>query len=255
MKALVTGGAGFIGHHLVHGLVERGHRVTVLDDLSTGVRSRLPTVDGAVNLIEGDIRDARVLDVAAAECDVVFHEAALASVVRSIDEPLQTNDVNVAGTIAVMLAAARARVARVVFASSSAVYGAAAKLPSAETDTADPRSPYAVGKLAAESYVHLLGQAHGVETVVLRYFNVFGPGQDPKSQYAAVIPRFINAALAGAAATIYGDGEQSRDFVYVDDVVAANLLAASAPSTISGITCNIASGSRRSVTRPARRNR
>ena len=241
MRALVTGGAGFIGHHLVHALVERGDDVTVLDDLSTGQGARLDRVRDRIELIEGSILDEAALERAVAGAEVVFHEAALASVARSVADPRRTDDINVGGTIGIMLAAARHGVRRVVFAGSSAVYGTPRRLPSDEDQRASPTSPYGVSKLAGELYTHALGQLHGVETASLRYFNVYGPGQDPASEYAAVIPKFITAVIGGARPTIYGAGTISRDFVYVDDVVAANILAARSTSP-SGLTCNVATG-------------
>jgi nucleoside-diphosphate-sugar epimerase len=247
MRALVSGGAGFIGHHLVRGLLERGDQVTVIDDFSTGLRSRLDSFRGEITLVEGSILDSVALDRAAANSDVIFHEAAIASVAQSIVTPRRTNETNVTGTIEVMLAGARHKVRRVVFASSSAVYGIPERLPCREDQRPEPMSPYGVSKLAGEHYVHTLGHLHGVETVVLRYFNVFGPGQDPASEYAAVIPKFGTAVLQGEAPTIYGTGEISRDFIYVDDVVAANLLAAM-PTSPSGLTCNVATGSHHTLT-------
>jgi UDP-glucose 4-epimerase len=226
--------------------VSRGHRVSVLDDFSTGDRSRLSPVLDQVMVREGSVLDREALDAAVADCDVIFHGAAIASVARSLIEPRVINDVNENGTIEVMLAAARNGVRRVVFAGSSAVYGVPVELPCRESQRADPLSPYGVSKLAAEHYVHTLGRLHGIETVVLRYFNVFGPGQDPDSEYAAVVPRFIAAVLAGARPVINGIGDISRDFVHIDDVVEANLLA-SRPSTPPSLTCNIASGSATSL--------
>jgi UDP-glucose 4-epimerase len=246
VKFLVSGGAGFIGHHLVRRLVERGDEVTVIDDFSTGRRSRLEAWAGRVRLVEGSILDPRALDSAVDGCEVILHHAAIASVVRSLEEPRLTNDVNVSGTIEVMLAAARHEVRRVILAGSSAVYGIPASLPSREDASLVPQSPYGASKLAAEHYLHTLGEYHGVETVVLRYFNVFGPGQDPASEYAAVVPKFITAVLDGRHPTINGNGEITRDFLYVDDVVDANLLA-SVPSAPNRLTCNIAGGSRISL--------
>jgi UDP-glucose 4-epimerase len=243
VKALVTGGAGFIGHHLVLGLLDAGWGVTVIDDLSTGYAERLMPFADRIEFIESDIRDSAALDRAISGSDVVFHEAAIPSVARSVADPRRSNDVNVTGTIEMMLAAARAKVRRIVFAGSSSVYGISPELPRRETQRADPRSPYAVSKLAAEHYIHTLGELTGIETVVLRYFNIFGPGQDPKSTYAAVVPRFITAALRSEAPTVYGDGHQSRDFTYIDNVVAANVLAAERAG-ISGLTCNIGCGGR-----------
>jgi UDP-glucose 4-epimerase len=242
----VTGGAGFIGHHLVRSLLDRDDEVVVLDDFSTGLRERLDPYVERVRVVEGSILDEGTLDDAAAACDVVFHEAAIASVERSFVDPAQTNDVNVQGTIQVVLAAARQGVRRVVFASSSAVYGAPAELPCRETMMTSPESPYGVSKLAAEYYLHTLGRHLGVETVALRYFNVFGPGQDPRSDYAAVIPLFITAVLDDRRPTMNGDGGITRDFVYVDDVVAANLQAAVIPEAC-GRTVNIARGDQTSL--------
>lgn len=246
MRALVTGGAGFIGHHLVRNLLERGDEVAVIDNLSTGFAWRLDPFRDRITFIEGTILDAAALDAAMRSCEVIFHEAAIPSVARSVAAPKATNEANVTGTIEVMLAAARNRVRRLVFAGSSSVYGIPAELPCRETLRLAPTSPYGASKMAAEHYINTLGQLHGVETVVLRYFNVFGPGQDPDSEYSAVIPRFATAALAGRRPTINGTGEVSRDFTYVDNVVQANLLAARASSP-SGITCNVACGARYSL--------
>lgn len=243
MKALVTGGAGFIGHHLVRALVERGDDVTVLDDLSSGQIGRLDSLRDRITFVEGSIRDPAALDRAVAGSEVLFHEAALASVAISVANPERTNDINVSGTIDVMQAAGRHRVRRVVFAGSSAVYGDPRQLPLDEEQRPSPTSPYGVSKLAAELYTHALGKLHGVETVVLRYFNVYGPAQDPASEYAAVIPKFITAVVGAGRPTINGSGAISRDFVFVDDVVAANLLAAEQGSP-SGLTCNVATGDR-----------
>ena len=241
MRALVTGGAGFIGHHLVRALVARGDEVVVLDDLSSGLDSRLESVRDGIDFIAGSIMDPQALARAIDGVEVVFHEAALASVAASVADPRRTNEVNVAGTIDVMEAATTHGVRRVVFAGSSAIYGPPEHLPCTEDQRPAPTSPYGVSKLAGEHYVHALGRLHGVETAVLRYFNVYGPGQNPDSEYAAVIPKFIAAVTAGIRPTIYGTGAISRDFVYVDDVVAANLLAALASSP-SALTCNVATG-------------
>lgn len=243
MRALVTGGAGFIGHHLVNALLQQGSSVAVLDDLSTGDERRLAGVTSDIDLHIGDIRDPTALDIAIAGCDLVFHEAAIPSVARSLSDPRRSNEVNTSGTIEVVLAAARAGVGRIVFAASSSIYGESPELPRRETQRPDPRSPYAASKLAAEHYLHTLGAVHGVETVALRYFNIFGPGQDPHSEYAAVVPRFVTAVLAGDAPIVYGDGTQSRDFTYIDNVVQANLLAATAKG-VGGLTANIGCGGR-----------
>jgi len=195
MRALVTGAAGFIGHHLVRALLANGDVVVALDDLSTGLRTRLDDVADRIELVVGDIRDRDALDRATVGCDVIFHQAALASVERSMRDPRLVTDVNVNGTIEVMLAAARHGVRRLVFAGSSSVYGNAAGLPRREDQRPEPSSPYAAGKLAGEHIIHAMGAATGVETVALRYFNIFGPGQDPAVEYASVVPRFVTAAL------------------------------------------------------------
>ncbi len=241
MRAAVTGGAGFIGHHLVGSLLARGDEVVAIDDFSSGDRSRLAPFRDRVAVTEGSVLDPAALDAVFAGCEVVFHEAAIASVAQSLVEPRTTNDVNVSGTIEVMLAAARRGVRRVVLASSSAVYGVPAELPCRETQRPDPQSPYGASKLAGEHYLHSLGRLYGVETVALRYFNVYGPGQDPASEYAAVVPRYVAAVLKGHRPVVNGTDDISRDFVFVDDVVVANLLA-SRGSSPSRLTCNIASG-------------
>ena len=243
LRILVTGGAGFIGHHLVKGLLARGDQVRVIDDYSTGFRSRLDAVLDRIELVEGSILDDAALDRALSGIEVVLHEAAIPSVARSLVAPLVTHEVNVTGTIRLMLAAARSGVRRVVLAGSSSVYGIPRELPCRESQRPNPLSPYAASKLAAEHYLHTLGSALGIETVALRYFNVFGPGQDPASEYAAVVPRFTTAVLEGRSPTINGSGEISRDFTFVENVVQANLLAATA-SGIGGLTCNVACGAR-----------
>jgi UDP-N-acetylglucosamine/UDP-N-acetyl-alpha-D-glucosaminouronate 4-epimerase len=243
VKVLVTGGAGFIGSHLVRALLERGDEVTVIDDFSTGLERRMQPYAGRIRLVQGDVRDPAAMERAMAGCEAVLHEAAVPSVARSVRDPLASNSVNSDGTIQVMLAAGQAGCRRVVFAGSSAVYGASPELPRRETQLPDPRSPYAVSKLAAEGYVHSIGSLIGVETVVLRYFNIFGPDQDPLSEYAAVVPRFMTAALRREPVTVHGDGKQSRDFTYVENVVRANLLALDREGA-SGLTCNIGCGGR-----------
>lgn len=241
MKALVTGGAGFIGSHLVRALLERGDRVVILDNFASGRRSNLDELTGEIELVEGDLRSYERVHAAMKGVELVFHEGALPSVPRSVQDPLTTNEVNVSGTLNVLLAARDEGVGRVVFASSSSVYGDADGFPRDETQRPQPLSPYGVAKLAAESYCRAFWQVYGLETVSLRYFNVFGPRQDPASQYAAVVPRFIARLLEGKPPVIYGDGTQSRDFTYVGNVVAGNLLAASAPD-VAGEVLNVATG-------------
>jgi UDP-glucose 4-epimerase len=242
----VTGGAGFIGSHLVDGLLQAGHSVRVLDNLSTGSLANLAQVQGRIDLIEGDITNLEAVRSAMRGVVWVFHEAALASVPRSVEDPATTNRTCVDGTINVLLAARDAKVQRVVYAASSSAYGASPSLPKRETDLPLPMSPYAVAKLAAEHYCAAFSEVYGLETVRLRYFNVFGPRQPPDSPYAAVIPRFLEAMMAGKSPVIYGDGLQSRDFTYVADIVQANFLAAKAPG-VSGKVFNIACGRRSSL--------
>ncbi|HEX6567777.1 MAG TPA: SDR family oxidoreductase [Acidimicrobiales bacterium] len=240
MRALVTGGAGFIGSHLVDALVARGDEVVVLDNLATGRVENLS--DGAL-FIEGDVADEAAVARAVEGCEVVFHQAALGSVARSVERPLASDDSNVHGTLAVLQGAHRAGVRRVVLASSSSVYGGASQVPTPESAPLVPRSPYAVTKLAGEHYARVYRELHGLETVCLRYFNVFGPRQRPDSEYAAVIPLFIDALLTGQAPRVHGDGRQSRDFTFIADTVQANLCAASAPAErCAGKAFNIARG-------------
>ena len=238
---LVTGGAGFIGSHLVDALLANGDHVRVLDNLSTGSRRNIAGASSNVELIEGDIRDAAVCAAACLGVRVVYHLAALGSVPRSMHDPLTTDAVNTRGTLNLLIAARDAGVARVVFSSSSSVYGDTEVLPKVESMRAAPRSPYAVSKLAGEEYCRAFYHAFQLETVVLRYFNVFGPRQSAASEYAAVIPRFVSALLDGKPPTLYGDGLQSRDFTYVGNVVKANLLAGRAASA-AGAVCNVACG-------------
>jgi len=238
----VTGGAGFIGSHLVDALIDRGHQVRVLDDLSTGLSGNLP--DG-VELIEADLCDGEAAARACEDVEVVFHQGALGSVRRSVVDPLETNRVNVHGTLTILTAARQAGARRVVSASSSSVYGGEAPLPTSEAHPVAPKSPYAVSKLAAEHYSRVHAALYGLETVVLRYFNVYGPRQRPDSPYAAVIPLFIDAVGKGEPPTIEGDGHQTRDFTFVGDAVNANLLAATAPpERCSGRVFNVAGGRR-----------
>lgn len=248
MRALVTGGGGFIGSHLVARLLRDGHQVRVLDNFATGRRENLRPFAGDVELVEGDVRSYERAHTAVQGCDAVLHQAALPSVPRSVQDPLTTNDANVVGTLNVLLCARDSGVGRVVFASSSSIYGATETLPKREDLPVAPMSPYAVSKLAGEGYCRAFAQVYGVETVALRYFNVFGPGQDPLSEYAAVIPRFVLAALADASPVVHGDGEQSRDFTYIDNVVDANLLALEAEG-VAGQAFNIACGEAISLNR------
>jgi nucleoside-diphosphate-sugar epimerase len=243
MKTLVTGGAGFIGSHLADRLAELGHDVRVVDNFSTGRRSNIESLAGRIEVVEGDIQSAERAYAAVRGCEVVFHLAALPSVPRSIQDPLTSNASNVTGLLNVMLAARDAGVRRVVYASSSSVYGANPSLPKSEDMTPMPISPYAVAKLAGEGYCRAFGEVYGLETVALRYFNVFGPRQDPRSQYAAVIPNFIAALLSEESPVIFGDGEQSRDFTYVENVMQANLLAVEA-ANVAGRVYNVACGER-----------
>lgn len=242
-SCIVTGGAGFIGSNLVRRLVAEGYKVTVIDNLSTGCLDNLQGLQDKITFVEGDIRDLRLLCELFKGADVVFHQAALPSVPRSIADPLSSNENNVTGTLNVLIAARDSRVKRVVLAASSSVYGNTETLPKTEDMRANPLSPYAVTKHVGELYAKVFSEIYGVEAVALRYFNVFGPRQDPNSQYAAVIPRFVMAMLCGRRPTIYGDGEQSRDFTYVDNVVEANLLAAKAQG-IAGEVINIGCGER-----------
>lgn len=240
---LVTGGAGFIGSHIVERLVREGHNVRVLDNLVSGHESNLDSFRGGLELIRGDIRDAQLVKEATKGVDVVFHEAALGSVPRSVADPVTTHDVNITGTLNVLLAARDAGAKRVVYASSSSVYGETPVLPKVEEMTPQPLSPYALSKLAGEHYASVFNHVYGFEIVALRYFNIFGPRQDPESQYAAVIPRFITALLEGKPPVVYGDGLQSRDFTYVENVVNANLKAAEAEG-VAGRAFNVACGGR-----------
>jgi UDP-glucose 4-epimerase len=241
---LVTGAAGFIGRWIAAGLLAQGKTVRGFDNLSTGKRENLVGLE-AMEFIEGDIRDP---DLMAKACDgvrVVFHEAALASVPRSVENPVASNDVNVTGTVNVLVAVRNAGVKRVLFAGSSSVYGNSPTLPKNEEMPPRPISPYAVSKLAGEAYMQSFWQVYGLETVVLRYFNVFGPNQDPTSMYSGVLARFTSRMLAGENVTIFGDGEQSRDFTFIENVVRGNLLAAEADAAkVAGGVFNVATGSR-----------
>lgn len=242
---LVTGGAGFIGSHITHRLVQDGHRVRILDNLSGGSMHNLAGIQHDAEVIKGDIRDRAIVQRAASGVDVIFHQAAEPSVPRSLADPLTTFDINVEGTLNVLVAARELGCRRVVFATTCAIYGDGPELPKVETLTPRPLTPYAMSKLTGEQLCAMFGRLYGVETVGLRYFNVFGPRQDPHSAYAAAIPTFVDALTAGRRPRVFGDGEQSRDFVAVDDVVRANLLASTA-SGVDGQVFNIANG--RSVT-------
>jgi UDP-glucose 4-epimerase len=250
-RALVTGGAGFIGSHLVERLLADGFAVRVLDDFSSGREENLAAVEDRIELVRGDVCDSEIVSHAVAGVDVVFHQAAIASVPRSVAEPVRTNAVNLEATLGLLEAARRHSVRRLVFAASSAAYGDDPTLPKSESLPVFPLSPYAVQKHASELYLQVYARLHGIETVALRYFNVYGPRQDPKSDYAAVIPLFVTAALEGSPVRIYGDGEQTRDFVFVADVAEANRLAGTLPG-VSGAVLNVASGRRTSVNELAR---
>ena len=242
-RALVTGGSGFIGSHLVEGLLKNGYAVRVLDNFATSRRENLAKVLNDIDIIEGDVRNLTTVRNAARNVDVIFHEAALPSVERSVRNPLESNDVNIAGTLNVLVAARDANVRRVVYAASSAAYGNQPSLPKEETMTPDPLSPYAIGKLAGEQYLKVFQSLYGLSTISLRYFNIFGPRQDPTTQYAGVIAKFATCALEGKPFPVFGDGEQSRDFTYVENAVQANLLAADAELKDSPVV-NIAFGQR-----------
>lgn len=246
MRYLITGGAGFIGSHLVERLVGSGDQVVVLDDFSTGKRAALEPWLDRIELIEGSITDPHSCARAVRGCQFVLHQAAMPSVARSVADPLRSHAVNATGTLAVLIAARDAGIQRVIYASSSSVYGNTPELPKREAMVPHPRSPYAVAKLCGEQYCGAFTAAFGLETVALRYFNVYGPRQDPASQYAAAIPRFISAALAGTAPQINGDGGQTRDFTHVGNVVEANLLACRVPG-IAGSVFNIGGGRRISI--------
>ncbi len=243
---LVTGAAGFIGSSIARALVARGDTVRALDNLATGKRDNLADLAGKATLFEGSVADAAVVREAVRGAEFVFHEGALASVPRSIDDPLATHEANATGTLQLLLAARDAGVRRVVYAASSSAYGDNPELPKVEAMPPSPLSPYAASKLAGESYCQAFTTCYGLETVCLRYFNVYGPRQDPESVYAAVIPRFITMMLRGERPVIFGDGEQSRDFTFIEDCVAANLLAATSPKA-SGQVVNIACGKRYSL--------
>ncbi len=243
MKYLITGGAGFIGSNIAIELVKKGEKVRIIDNFSTGRAVNLETIRKDIELIDGDIRDFWTVREAVEGVDYILHQAALPSVPRSVKNPLTSNAVNVDGTLNLLQAAKEAKAKRFVFASSSSVYGDTPTLPKKETMPLDPLSPYAVSKLADEKYARVFYNLYGLETVGLRYFNIFGPRQDPNSEYSAVIPKFIKALKTGKRPVVYGDGEQSRDFTYVANAVQANLLAATAAKA-PGHVYNIACGAR-----------
>jgi UDP-glucose 4-epimerase len=245
-SALVTGGAGFIGSHLVDGLLAERWRVCLVDDFSSGREANVAHLQGRVELVRGDLRDRALLARALAGVEVVFHQGAVPSVPRSVAEPERTHDVNVNGTLGLLEASRAAGVRRVVFASSSSAYGDTPELPKVETMPPRPLSPYALQKYTAERYCQLYHRLYGLETVALRYFNFYGPRQDPGGAYAAVIPRFVTACLANEPPVVFGDGEQTRDFTFVGDAVRANLLAADAPKA-AGEVVNVAGGRRVSL--------
>ncbi|MGI8837326.1 MAG: SDR family oxidoreductase [Pyrinomonadaceae bacterium] len=241
--ALVTGGAGFIGSHIASGLIQAGAKVRIIDDLSTGYRENVAEIGGDVDFVQATLADESALRKVLEDVELVFHEAAIPSVPRSIENPRQTHIASVDSTFSLLLAARDKGVKRLVYAASSSAYGDQPTLPKVETMLPDPLSPYAVAKLVGEYYCQVFTRVYGLETVSLRYFNVFGPRQDPSSQYSGVISRFISALLSGQRPVIYGDGEQSRDFTYIDNVVAANLKAAETTEGIGQII-NIANGER-----------
>ncbi len=240
---LVTGGAGFIGSHLAAALVDKGARVRIIDDLSTGHRENLAEIGGDIDFIQASITDETALNRALRGVELVFHEAAIPSVPRSVERPLETHNASVNATLSLLLAAREQKVRRVIYAASSAAYGDQPALPKREDMRPAPMSPYAVAKLVGEYYCQVFTRVYELETVSLRYFNVFGPRQDPSSQYSGVISRFISALLSGQRPVVYGDGEQSRDFTYIANVVAANLSAAEASSAV-GQVINVANGVR-----------
>ena len=246
MRCLVTGGAGFIGSHLVEGLLERGHSVRVVDNFLTGKRENLARVVSKIELVEGDIRDFSLCQKITREIDWVFHQAALPSVPRSVEDPGLSNEINVTGTLNLLIAARKAAVKKFIFASSSSVYGDDQNLPKREDILGQPLSPYAITKRVGEMYCLVFNQLYGLSTICLRYFNIFGPRQDPHSQYAAVIPNFIQRMIESRPPVIFGDGFQSRDFTYVANVVEANIRAAEVTEVEKRIF-NIACGQRITV--------
>jgi UDP-glucose 4-epimerase len=247
-RVLITGGAGFIGSHLVHSFAGEGAQVRVLDNLSSGHLENLEAVRDRIEFIEGDVQDPDATAAACVGVDYVFHEAAIPSVPKSVADPIGTDGPNLRGTLQMLEAARKAGVKRFVFAASSAAYGNNPVLPKREDMLPEPVSPYAVQKVASELYMSSYAQVFGLETVALRYFNIFGARQDPTSQYSGVLARFLSLMSRNEAPTIFGDGETSRDFTHVDNVVQANMLAVKAPSSVSGGVYNIATGHRVTLT-------
>ena len=247
MDYLVTGGAGFIGSNIAEHLVRQGSSVRVFDDFSSGKRENVRSLADKAEIVEGDLRDPKSIQHAISGVRFVLHLGAIPSVIRSVEDPRTTSEVNITGTVNLLLAARAAGVQRVIFTSSSSVYGDTPTLPKREDMPPSPLSPYAVQKIAGEQYCRIFWQLYGLETISLRYFNVFGPRQDPQSQYAAVIPRFITAILSGQSPTIYGDGKQTRDFSHVENIIEANVLACRAPKEALGESFNVACGGRISL--------
>jgi len=239
-KYLITGGAGFIGSHIAEKLIRMGEKVRIIDNFETGKKENLINIKNKIELIKGDIRNEKDLNTALKKVDFVLHQAALRSVPRSIEDPISSNDVNVSGMLLLLKLSAEHKVKKFVFASSSSVYGDNPTLPKRENQLPMPISPYAATKLTGENYCKVFSKIYGLQTIVLRYFNVFGPKQDPKSQYAVVVPKFITSALTGKTIEIHGDGKQSRDFTYIDNVVSANILAAKCKYSgeIFNVACN-----------------
>lgn len=241
-RYLITGGAGFIGSHIAEGLIGEGQQVRVFDNLSSGHLSNLDHLKGKVEFIQGDVRDRAAIGTAMKDCSFCFHEAALVSVFESVEKPFDNHDINMTGTLNVLQAARDAGVKRVVFASSAAIYGNDPTLPKREDMRPQPASPYAAGKITGEYYLSIFAQLYGVQTVSLRYFNVFGPRQDPRSMYSGVISKFTDDLKNGRQPTIFGDGEQTRDFVFVKDIAQANLKAMHSPNAGLGEAFNVATG-------------
>jgi UDP-glucose 4-epimerase len=239
---LITGGAGFIGSHIAEELAGEGHRVRIFDNLSSGHLSNLDHLQGKVDFVEGDVRDRKAIEEAMRGMEFCFHEAALVSVFESVEKPFENHEINMTGTLNVLNAARKSGVKRFVFASSAAVYGNDPALPKSEEMRPQPASPYAAGKIAGEYYLSIFAQLYGLQTVSLRYFNVFGPRQDPKSMYSGVISKFTDDIRAGRTPTIFGDGQQTRDFVFVKDVVQANIRAMRSPGAGAGEAFNVATG-------------